>query len=350
MRDSIVLRTFEPATASAEEWHAFHAFRRARATEDWPGVPPGPDHAAERDLRNRHPLWHWHSVLALSQSKVVGRLQLWWRREGSPGHERFAGHLMAGGGVLPDWRRRGIATRLARELLAFMQEHDMRFVSLRTPNPELAAGFLARLGARETYRDVDNRLRIADAPWAEIGRWARTPAGLRWEVHAGRVPMDRLRAVAPAIDAMLADVPRGGTNEPPLTFEPQAYEDLYRAMETRQGLHLLVVLQAGEQVAAVCEATWYGDAPATANQLFTGVARTWRGRGLGLAAKARMLQLLREQAPAAQEVLTNNAVDNAAMLRINARLGFQPLRQSAVFQLRREDLAQRLGVSENLAP
>lgn len=342
MTESITIRALEPGTATSRDWQAFHAFRRIRAAEDDPGQPVAPDEAAERDLRNANPLWHWRSILAVSQGQVVGRLQLWWRREGSPDHERFAGYLMAGGGVLREWRRRGIATRLAGELLAFMQDQDMRLVSLRAPNPDLAAGFLTRLGARETYRDVDNRLRIAEAPWPDIERWGRVPGDMRWEVHAGRVPLDRLRAIAPAITAMLADVPRGESEDPTIVFEAEAFQEVYQRMDARQGMHFFVLLLHGDQVAAVSEASWFGDAPQAANQLFTGVARAFRGRGLGLAVKSRMLQLLREQAPGAQDVLTNNSVHNAAMLRINARLGFQPARQSAVFQLRREELAARL--------
>lgn len=342
MHDSIALRVFEPASATAEDWRAFHAFRRERFAEDHPGRPVAPDEGAERDLRTADPMWQTRSVVAVSQDRVVGRLQLWWRREGSPDHEQYAGYLMSGGGVLRDFRRRGIATALARQLLAFMQDQGSRIVSFRVPNPDGGAGFLARIGARETYRDVDNRLRLADAPWADIELWARAPEGMRWEVHAGRVPMDRLRALAPAIDAMLADVPRGESDHPPIAFEADGYEDVYLRMDARQGMHFLVVLHAGDQAAAVCEATWFGDAPEGANQLFTGVTRAFRGQGLGLAVKSRMLQLLRDQARGAQSVQTNNSVDNAAMLRINEHLGFQPLRQSAVFQLRREDLAQRL--------
>ncbi|HEY1229921.1 MAG TPA: N-acetyltransferase, partial [Ramlibacter sp.] len=163
------------------------------------------------------------------------------------------------------------------------------------------------------------------------------------EVHAGRVPMDRLRAIAPAIDALLADVPQGVSDQPPLAYEPDAYTDVYRQMDARGGLHLFVVLHAGEQVAAVSEATWYGDASQAANQQFTGVARAFRGRGVGLAIKSRMLQLVRDKVPDARDVFTNNAVDNTPMLRINARLGFQGVRQSAVFQLRRDALARQLG-------
>lgn len=342
MDDSIALQVFEPACATAAQWRAFHAFRRERAAEDYPGRPTAPDEAAERDLRTADPLWQTRSTVAVTQDRVVGRLQLWWRREGSPDHEQYAGYLMSGGGVLRDFRRRGIATALARHLLAFMQDQGSRIVSFRVPNPDSGAGFLARIGARETYRDVDNRLRLADAPWPHIERWARAPEGLRWEVHAGRVPMERLHAMAPAITAMLADVPRGESDQPPIVFEAQAHEDVYLRMDARQGMHFLVVLHAGDQVAAVCEATWFGDAPEAANQLFTGVARAFRGQGLGLAVKSRMLQLLRDEARGAQSVQTNNSVDNAAMLRINGHLGFQPLRQSAVFQLLRDDLAQQL--------
>lgn len=168
---------------------------------------------------------------------------------------------------------------------------------------------------------------------------------MRWEVHAGRVPMDRLHAIAPALDAMLADVPRGTTDQPTITFEPESYVDVYQRMDARGGKHLFVLLLAGEEVAAASEASWFGDAPEAAHQLFTGVGRDFRGRHLALAAKARMLQLLREHLPQAREVLTNNAVDNAAMLRVNQRLGFRPFRQSAVFQLSRDTLAQSLGAT-----
>lgn len=345
MDDSIALQVFEPASATAAQWRAFHAFRRERAAEDYPGRPVAPDDAAERDLHTADPLWQTRSVVATVQDRVVGRLQLWWRREGSPDHEQYAGYLMSGGGVLRDFRRRGIATALARRLLAFMQDQGSRIVSFRVPNPDTGAGFLARIGARETYRDVDNRLRLPDAPWPGIDRWAHAPDGMRWEVHAGRVPMARLRALAPAIDAMLADVPRGESDHPPIAFEADGYEGVYLRMDARQGMHFLVVCHAGAQVAAVSEATWFGDAPEAANQLFTGVARAFRGQGLGLGVKSRMLQLLRAEARGAQSVQTNNSVDNAAMLRINEQLGFRPLRQSAVFQLRREDLARRLATT-----
>lgn len=342
MDDSIALRVFEPDTATAADWRAFHAFRRECAAEDYPGRQIAPDEAAERDLRTADPMWHSRSLVAVARDQVVGRLQLWWRREGSPDHGQYAGYLMAGGGVRRDWRRRGVATALARELLAFMQDQGSHIVSFRVPNPDSGAGFLARIGARETYRDIDNRLPLADAPWPDIEHWAQAPEGMRWEVHAGRVPMDRLRALAPAIDAMLADVPRGQGDHPPIAFEADGYDAVYVRMDARQGLHFFVVLHAGGQVAAVSEATWFDDAPEAANQLFTGVAGDFRGRGLGVAVKSRMLQLVRDKAPGALAVLTNNSVDNTAMLRINARLGFQAARQSAVFQLRRDALAQHL--------
>lgn len=342
MDDSVVLRALDPHTMTAEEWRAFHAFRRVRAAEDYPGHPVAPDDAAERDLREGNALWQWHSTLALQGTHVVGRLQIWWRRQGSPDFERHSGYAMAAGGVLREWRRRGLGTRLAAELLRAMDAGALRVVSLRVPDPDLAAGFLAHLGARETYRHVDNRLQLADARWADIDRWAIAPAGMHWEVHAGRVPMERLVALAPAIDAMLADVPRGSTDQPRLAFEPESYRDVYQRMDERGGMHLFALLIAGEEVAAVSEALWFGNAPASVHQNFTGVTRAFRGRGLALAAKARMLQLVREQLPQAQEVLTNNAVDNAAMLHVNDRVGFRVARQSAVFQLGRDTLAQRL--------
>ncbi|HEY1229303.1 MAG TPA: hypothetical protein VGF26_18500, partial [Ramlibacter sp.] len=64
MDDGIALRVFDPASATDEDWGAFHAFRRERFTEDYPGRPVTPDEAAERELKAVDPLWHTRSVVA----------------------------------------------------------------------------------------------------------------------------------------------------------------------------------------------------------------------------------------------------------------------------------------------
>ena len=48
---------FDPLAASAHDWAEFHAYRRARMEEDYPGEPMVPDAEFERVLRQHHPLY-----------------------------------------------------------------------------------------------------------------------------------------------------------------------------------------------------------------------------------------------------------------------------------------------------
>ena len=56
--------------------------------------------------------------------------------------------------------------------------------------------------------------------------------------------------------------------------------------------------------------------------------------------------LFRVQAsyPTARFVDTSNATDNAAMLSINERMGFQPYRSETVFEFDTQALCQKLGI------
>ncbi len=59
-----------------------------------------------------------------------------------------------------------------------------------------------------------------------------------------------------------------------------------------------------------------------------------RGHRLGLAVKARTLQLLAAEYPEVRQVVTFNADVNAPMIAINDRLGFRPVERLGEFQRR----------------
>jgi len=106
------------------------------------------------------------------------------------------------------------------------------------------------------------------------------------------------------------------------------------------------VATAGDTVAAVCEAMWSADSPAHATQTFTGVAREFRGKGLALAVKTRMLDLIVRALPQVTHVDTHNAETNVPMLRVNAALGFKAWRHMGICQVERDALASALATHE----
>lgn len=344
----IEVRPFDPHTATRAEWDGFHALRRTLALEDAPERPVVPDELTEQFMREPDPQWQSRYWLALVGEAIVGRLQLALRSGSDP--SRYAGEAAVMGGVLPARRREGIAMHLAQQLLAVMESERLHMARFPVTHLALGAPFMQVLGARATYRELDNRLPLAEVDWKAIAAHVdRVPAALRWECHVPRTPVERLHALAPAITTLLSDIPREDSSYPTPVFEAHVYESRYRDLERTGGSHLMVMVFDGEELAAVCDTFVAGTLRDLANQQFTGVARRWRGHGLGLAVKARTLQLLREFDPPVRTVHTKNALSNAPMIRVNEQLGFRAHRECAVYELPLSALARALRAGRSTA-
>lgn len=333
---------FDPLEAEPVLWASFHAVRRALAAEDAPERAVPEDQAVEKRMKlDRDPQWSSRWWLAFDDGTPAGRLQVATRCSEDAG--RYAGRVFVWGGVAPQLRRRAIGTIMARHLHALMLGENHDAAAFPVSWLDAGAPFFAFLGARLAYEEVDNRLSLDDVDWpAATGLVEAIPRALRWEEHGGRVPLDRLRTLAPQMNRLLAHVPRENLDLPSPLFEVASYEAMYRRMDATAGAHLLMMLFDGEQLVASCETTVDAVNPALAMQLFTGVAPAWRGRGLAGAVKARTLQLLRAREPAVGAVHTKNAASNGPMLRVNRRLGFRVHRRSGVYEVSRDRLASRL--------
>jgi RimJ/RimL family protein N-acetyltransferase len=203
--------------------------------------------------------------------------------------------------------------------------------------------FMAAVGATAGLRSVANRMTMAGLDWDELDRWrahvSDAHPALQWEIHAPRAPMQRLAQLTPVFSRLLNEQPLGTLDLPPMRYEMKAYEAWYAEMDRRGGEHYLVMLRAGETLAAMCDAHWD---PRLADRVFqqlTAVAAPWRGKGLAKAVKAAMLALVRERQQQVTMLVTTNAHANAPMLSINRRLGFVVQREECTYQMRLEAIA-----------
>lgn len=80
------------------------------------------------------------------------------------------------------------------------------------------------------------------------------------------------------------------------------------------------------------DVSWDAEFPERSYQGLTGVAPTWRGRGLAKAVKAQQLQVFKRRQPNVSIVITSNATVNAAMLAVNTQLGFKSHCESRTYQ------------------
>jgi len=291
----ITTEPFDPHAATPAAWDAFHAFHRARSQAEDPDEPNLPNADFEHNARQQWPFWKASRILALHDGMIVGNIGLSIRREGTKDYAAFAPFVTVWGGVLPSWRRQGVATALMHRLLAFMDQHGNATATFHARSLEGHA-FLTAIGAMQKQLEVENRLDFAGLDWTELTRWeAAAPTGLEWEVHAARVPLERLAALIPSFTSLIADAPTGDVDRPPNRYDLQGYVAGYENADRSGGEHLLVMLLDVNEVAGMCEGWWDARFPDRVSQYLTAVARPWRGRGLAKALKARMLRLVREQ-------------------------------------------------------
>jgi GNAT superfamily N-acetyltransferase len=345
---------FDPQLASAETWAKFLAYWRLRNEEDFPGEPLPSDAHAEQNMRQHTPLHTVHRVLAEdAQGRIVGNVNMGVRREGTPEYEAHASFVNVAGGVRQSHRRQGLGSFLLRPLLALMQAHGKTTATFSVHLPESHA-FLAAIGAVEKHRSMENRMAFAGLDDDALARWraeALAPGhGLRLEIHAGRVPFERLATLMAPLSALLEDAPTTGLARPPMRYELEDFRAWYAEIDRRGGEHFLVLLLDGAGVAAVCDASWNQLYPDRMFQRLTGVARHWRGKGLAKGVKAVMLQLVRERHPGVVMAVTQNAEVNAPMLAINRRLGFAVHRHDGAYQIGTESLRAFLSTRPLASP
>lgn len=338
---------FAPATASRAEWDVYHAYRRQRAAEEFPDLPLFSDQDFEQDARRQYPFMVNHRFVAMRAGEIVGNMIIAERRAGTPGYHEFAPHVDVFGGVLKQQRRRGVGYALFSHLYEFMCANGKALASTKVMFPD-GHGFLAT-GAQMKLRSAEHRLSLSEVGWNDMPVW-RSKVGaegsaLRWEIHAPRVPLERLAQLMASFSQISNEQPLGELEMPRIRYEHDAFRSWYQDLDARGGEHYLVLLTAASEVVALCEANWDARVPAHVYQSFTGVAASWRGRGLAKAMKAAMLLLVRERRPEVTTFITRNAQSNGPMLSINQQFCFRLQREECTYQLGRELLGLFLGRS-----
>ncbi len=322
---TIPIRPLDLTKASAEDWTAFHEFRRARHAESRTDDPLRPDKAIEGQERDPSRFYRAVGWAAWDDGRIVGYVQAQLPDADRPELAALASRLSVFGSVRQDWRRRGIGTRLLDQIRALMAEAGRTVLALTTEEADGHA-FLSRIGADEVKRHAWSRLTLDSVDWRLVEGWrAALPADLTATIHPGRVPLAEFARLLPAINAAIQDIPGEWTSTPAVPCTIAMIEDWYRQLDQRRGEHhMLVVKDAGGAMAAMADLTWFPDTPDRAGQNFTGVRLNRRGQGVGKAVKAATLLHVRAALPAVRLLTTGNNEVNAPMLAINRQLGFTP--------------------------
>lgn len=344
MADEIEIRMFDPASASAQEWTAYQRLRRRRESEDHSERPVCSDAEFEREARTSYPTFDQRRYVAHWRGEPVANLVLGWRRENTPDYQDYAPYLTVGGGVIEPFRRRGIAKALLHPLSVEMNARAKQLATIIGWHPA-AHAFMTKLGSTATLGDVESRLEMRDCQAGQLHRWCQAvPGDLQWELHAPRVPAERLGSLMAPFSTLIQDAPRGAYQGPVPRYELETYLARYAVMDQAGGEHLLVLLTQAGQVAAMSDASWSPMVPTEVQQTFTAVHPQWRGAGLAKAVKAKLVQLVIERLPQVTTMVTYNADSNQRMLAVNRSLGYRIRRERVIYQLDRSRLVTYLQV------
>ncbi|MGI5225700.1 GNAT family N-acetyltransferase [Actinoallomurus sp. CA-142502] len=299
---------------------AWHDVLAASVARDLPGEPmPTLDHVHgdlttpgldSRDLR-----WTVRTGDVLTG---VARLRLF----DGPGRDHLGQVTID---VHPDHRRRGVGSRLLETVAEAARRERRRSLvveaSSDTPGAAFleAKGFACVLSLSLLLLDVREVTGITEIVHAEHPGYHLT----RW---LGVVPDELADTFATAKSAM-GDMPAGDMDTT-TTWDADRVRDMAEVVEKRGDTLLTVGALHGGTIAGFTELVIPVGDGTRAIQSDTAVVPEHRGNGLGLWVKAAMLEWLRAEWPAVEEIETDNAEDNEHMLAVNERLGFRPLRKT----------------------
>ncbi|MFG1817002.1 GNAT family N-acetyltransferase [Kribbella sp. NPDC049174] len=248
--------------------------------------------------------------------------------------------------VHPQYRRRGIGTRLLEEVYAAARRHRRSLIEIETvralpggvARDEAGYRYLTNRAHQPGLSSIRSRCQIADgsggdeATVAEAWTHADGYSLVQWRDTA---PGEIVGDVAALQSRLMLDAPSGD-----LAVEQQVYDAArvrgQEATELACGYRSYSTAarhDATGQIVARTKLSFEANDDTHARQRVTIVEPAHRGRRLGLIVKSANHKYARAQEPGLRVIDAWNAEENTHMRAVNEKLGFQPVDGWSVFQL-----------------
>jgi GNAT superfamily N-acetyltransferase len=232
--------------------------------------------------------------------------------------QRFQGRII----VDKDYQNKGVGQYLYENLIQFLSDFNASEAwAFGKEDMPVSLSFLAKRGFRERFRSWESWLNPATVNVPQYSHYSdkASTAGVDISTLAQELSDDPecYRKLYTLNQDLMADVPL------PEPFTPLPYEQWLAFDMNDPGLipEAYAIAKHGTEYVGLSTVRHLDKEPRGLYQALTGVRREYRGKGVALAMKLKVIEYARKNGY--EKIKTENATTNAAMFGINMKLGFK---------------------------
>lgn len=256
-----------------------------------------------------------------------------------PDHRDNPDIMWGGINVLPEHRRKGIATQLLAYRVAFARaEAAERLIGGTNERVPAGASFAQAVGAESKMADHLNHLPLAEVDRPMLERWVeegprRAPDYelIAWDNVVPEEHMENYLALV----LVMNTAPRDDLKMNDFTITAKEVREGEDRLAAVKGEHWTLVARrvSDGDWAGFHDVSWLPSDPKVVWVQSTGVRPEHRGHALGKWLKAAMNIRVLDERPDVTEIRTGNADSNDAMLGINKAMGYRPMISSTTWEV-----------------